>query len=68
MKFQVDIPSIPTDNFKDHYALLFGLNSMQDATKSFHYPELVREPLRHELNSTFPLEHITEFIVLGENE
>ena len=66
MNFQDDIPSIPIDNFKDQYVLVFDLNSMQDATENCHYPELVGEPLRLELNFTFPLEHVTELIVLGE--
>ena len=66
MIFQDDIPSIPFDNFKDHYVLVFDLTSMQDATENCHYPELVGEPLRLELNFTFPLEHVTELIVLGE--
>ena len=39
---------------------------MQDATGNYHYPELVGEPLSLELNFTFPLEHVTELIVLGE--
>ena len=66
MNFQDDIPSIPIDNFKDHYILVFDLTSMQDATKNCHYPELVGEPLRLELIFTFPLEHVTELIILGE--
>ena len=66
MNFQVDIPSIPIDNFKDHYVLVFDLISMPDATENCHYPELVGEPLRLEINFTFPLEHVTELIVLGE--
>ena len=66
MNFQGDIPSIPFDNFKDHYVLLFDLTSMQDATGNCHYPELVGEPLRLQLNFTLPLEHFTELIVLGE--
>ena len=66
MTFQEDIPSIPIDNFKDHYVLVFDLTSMQDATENFHYPELVGEPLKLELIFTFPLEHVTELIVLGE--
>ena len=64
--FQHDIPSIRIDNFKDRYVLVFGLTSMQDATENCHHPELVREPMRLELNFTFPLEHVTELIVLGE--
>ena len=66
MNFQDDIPSIPIDDFKDHYVLLFDLTSMQDATENCHYPELVGEPLRLELNFTNPLENVTELIVLGE--
>ena len=66
MNFEDDIPSIPIDNFKDHYVLMFDLISMQDATGKCHYPEQVAEPLRLELNFTFRLEHDTELIVLGE--
>ena len=66
MNFQDDVPSIPIDNFKNHYVLVFDLTSMQDATENRHYPELVGEQLRLELNFTFPLEHVTELIVLGE--
>ena len=66
MNFQHDIPSIPIDNFKDHYVLVFDLTSMQDATEICHYPKLVGEPLRLELNFTFPPEHVTELIVLGK--
>ena len=66
MNFQDDITSIPIDNFKDYYVLVFKLTSMQDATEKCHYPELVGEPLRLELNFAFPLEHVTELIVLGE--
>ena len=61
-----DVPSIPNDDFKDHYVLVFDLTSMQDATENRHYPELVGEPLRLELNFTQPLENVTELIVLGE--
>ena len=66
MNFQDDIPSIPIDDFKDHYMLLFELTSMQDATENCHYPELVGEPLRLELNFTNPLENVTELFVLGK--
>ena len=64
--FQDHIPSIPVDNFKDHYVLVFDLTSMQDATENCHYPERIGEPLRLELNFTFPLEHVTVPILLGE--
>ena len=66
MNFQDDIPSIPIDNFKDHYVLVFDLTSMQDATENWRCPELVGEPLRLELKFSFPLEHVTELDVLGE--
>ena len=66
MNFQEDIPPIPIDKFKDHYVLVFDLTSMKDATEYCHYPELAGELLRLELNFTFPLEHVTELIVLGE--
>ena len=65
MNFQDDIPSIPIDDFKDHNVLVFDLTSMQDATENCHYPELVGEPLRLELNFTDPVENVTELIVLG---
>ena len=66
MNFQEDIPSIPIDEFKDHYVLVFDLTSMQEATENFHYPQLVGEPLKLELNFTNPLENVTELNVLGE--
>ena len=66
LNFQDNIPSISIDDFKDHYVLVFELTSMQDATENCHYPELVGEPLRQELNFTKPLENVTELIVLGE--
>ena len=66
MNFLDDIPSIPIDDFKDHYLLVFDLTSMQDATENCHYPELVGEPPRLELNFTQPLENVTEVNVLGE--
>ena len=49
MNFQDEISSIPVDNFKEHYVLVFDLASMQDATEQCHYPELIGEPLRLEL-------------------
>ena len=66
MNFHDDTPSIPIDTFKDHYVLVFDLISMQDANEKCHYPEIVGEPLRLELNFTFPLEYVTELAVLGE--
>ena len=66
MNFQDDIPAIQTDIFKDHFVLVSDLTSMQDATEKIHYPERNGEPLRLELNFTFPLEHVTELIVSGK--
>ena len=66
INFRDDIPSIPIDEFKDHYVLLFDLTSKQDATENCHYLELDGEPLRLQLNSPDPLENVTELIVLGE--
>ena len=66
MNFQDDIPSIPNDDFKAHYVLVFDLTSMQDATEHCHYPEFFGEPLRLELHFSSPPENVTEIIVLGE--
>ena len=66
MNFQDDIPSNAIDNLKDHYVLVFDLISTKSASDNCYYPELVGEPLRLELNFTFPLEHFTELIVLGK--
>ena len=67
MNFQDDIPSLPVDNFKDHYVLVFDLTSMQDATEHCHYPELIGEPMRLELYFSSALENVTEVIVLAES-
>ena len=66
MNFQDAFPSTPIDDFIDHYVLVFDLTSMQDSTENCHYPDLVGEPLRLELNFTNLLENVTELIVLGE--
>ena len=66
IKFQDDVSSIPIDIFKDHFVLVFDLSSMQDATENCQYTDIIKEPLRRELNFTFSLEHVTELDVLGE--
>ena len=66
MNFQDDIPSIPIDDFKDHYVLVFDLTSTQNATQNCYYTEFVGEPLRLVLKFTHPLENVTELIVLGK--
>ena len=66
MIFQDDNPSIAADKFKDHYEPFFDLTTLQNATEKFHYAELVEEPMKLELNFSFPLEHVIELILLGE--
>ena len=39
---------------------------MQDATENCRFPEIVGELLRLELYFVFPVEHVSELIVLGE--
>ena len=34
MNFQKEIHSIPIDNFRDHYVMVFDLTSIQDATEN----------------------------------
>ena len=41
---------------------------MQDASEICHYPEIIREALRLELNVIFRLEHVTEFSVLSKRK
>ena len=41
MNFQDDFPSIPIDDFKNHYVLVFDLTSMQDAREICDYLEPV---------------------------
>ena len=64
--FQDDIPSIPVDNFKDQYILVFDLTSMQDANAHCHYPELIGIPLILERYFSSPLENVTDVFVLGQ--
>ena len=66
MYFQQDVPSIPVDNFKDHYVLVFDLTSMQDAIEHCHYPKSIGEPLRLELYLSSPLEKVADVFVLDE--
>ena len=60
------ISPIQIGNFKDNYVPVFDLTSMQDATEFCDYPELVGEQLGLELTFNFPLEHVFELILLGE--
>ena len=66
MNFHDYIPALPFETFTYHYVLDFDMTSVQQATANCHYSELVGSPLTLELNLTFPLGHVTEFIVLGK--
>ena len=55
MNCQDGFPSIPVDNFKDHYVLVFDLTSMKDATEHCRYLESIGEPLKLELHFSSPL-------------
>ena len=66
MNFNEDIPALPLQVFQDHYILVFDLTSLQDAGECVHYPELTGESIRLELFFEYPLENVTEIIVLGE--
>ena len=68
MNIQDDIPPISIDPFTDHYVIVCDLTSMQGASEKSLYPELVGGHLSSELNFTFPQEHVTEIIVLGERK
>ena len=52
MDSQDDVPSIPTDIFKDHNVLVFDLTSMLASTENIQYPRRVELPLRLVLNIT----------------
>ena len=66
MQFNEDFPALPLEVFHNHYILVFDLTSLQDAAEQLPYPELSGENLRLEMFFQFPLEHVTEVIVLGE--
>ena len=66
MNFQDDVPSIPIDDFKNQYVVVFDLTWRQDANKNCHYPEAIAEAIRLELNFSHLLQNFTEPIVLGE--
>ena len=68
MNFHDDLLSIPIDNFKDHHVLVFDLTSMQDASEHCHYPELIGEPLRLELNFNKALKNVTEVFISGKRK
>ena len=66
MQFNEDFPALPMEDFQNHHSIVFDLTSLQDAAEHLHYPELRGESLRLEMFFQFPLEQVTEVIVLGE--
>ena len=62
--FNEDFPAPPIEDFQNHYILVFDLTSVHDAAEQLHYPELSGESLRLEIIFQFPLEQVTEVIVL----
>ena len=45
---------------------MFDFFSRQGGKENCHNPELIGEPLKVEVNTTVPVEHLTALIVLGE--
>ena len=64
MQFNEDFRAFPMKDFQNHYFLVFDSTSLQDAAEQLHYPELCGESLRLEMFFQFPLEQVTEVIVL----
>ena len=66
MQFNEDFPALHLEDFQNHYILVFGLTSLQDAAEHLHFSELNGESLRLKTFFQFPLEQLMEVIVLGE--
>ena len=66
MQFNKGFPALFIENFQNHYILVFDMTSLQDAAEQLYYPELSGESLRLEIFFQFPLEQVTEVIVLKE--
>ena len=66
MQFNEGFPALLMEVFQNHYFLIFDLTSLQDAAEQLHYPKLSGESLRLEMFFQFPLEQVTEVIVLEE--
>ena len=66
MQLSEDFPALPMENFQIHYILVFDLTSLQVAAEQLHYPELSGERFRLEMFFQFPLEQVTEVIVVGK--
>ena len=68
MQLNEEFPALPMEDFQNYYIIVFELTSIQDAAEQMHYPELSAESLRLETFFQFPLEQVTEPIVLGERQ
>ena len=66
MQFNEEFPALHIEDFQNHYTLVFGLTSLQDAAEHLHFSELSGESLRLEMFFQFPLEQVMEVMVLGE--
>ena len=66
MQFNEIFPALPMECFQNQCIIVFDLTSLQDAAEQLPYPELIGESLRLEVFFQFPLEQVTEVIVLGE--
>ena len=65
MKFEKDFPALPMEDFQNHYILVFDSISLQDAAEQLHSPGIREESLRLKLVFPFPVEQVTERLVLG---
>ena len=63
MQFNEDFPALLIEDF---YNLFFDFTSLQDAAEQLQYPELSGESFSLEMFCQYPLEQVTEVIVLGE--
>ena len=63
MNFNEEIPALPNHQFDNHYILVFGLTSLQDAGENIHYPELSSESIPLEMFFNRSLRNVTETIV-----
>ena len=61
---QVAITAFIKHKLKDHCLLLFDLTPLKDEIEPNYDLELAGDPLRLVRNVTFPLEHLTELVVL----
>ena len=66
MKYNDETPTLPFDDYDNHYILVFDLTSLQDAADQIHYPEIIGGSLRLEMYFDESLEKAVEVIVLGE--